>query len=505
MVQYGGSKCLDAVDDIIGNSNLLITLDHLTRWGLYVDPIISASMPFNVRQWDVNTVKGAVHPWTIAYFAMVCLNRSNVHRRGELKPNRFIRAVNNYNAYSGPIDDLRSVLVRIAFQQFVYQRQWWTGMSRSRYMFGESGGEYCRELAALVADTFGATIDEILRVCLSIYFTLHSKAKHKKECHFSLDELTSGFLQWLDSEVVRQVVSRLSQSQQEFREKSANCQQPNRSLRLFDLNPLLSKPLVRIEDSYYAPLPMLVPLWGTSGIVYELLDQATKKGIEGRFGDVLGHAFEDFVADLLSTHGVSHTREVSMPTAHGEVRSADFIVVDKQSALILDCKSRRIRRQHRSGLAEDAYPDYKEAIIKGVQQCLRTERWIRAGRPELLCKDSSLSNLENFTHAVVTMDDFHMANCPLIWKELNSEIVESVAYQVMSSHELEMILNYLPSGSIVSTISENATSPELRPASYRNYLFSLQDEQSKKAYKDPSRDFVLSVLCDLRSTLDGSA
>lgn len=349
MVQDDDSKLLAEVDQIIGNPNLMSTLDQLTRWGFYVDPIIPAQIPYPVRQWNVNIVGCTVHPWTIAYFAMVCLNQSNVHRRGELKPKQLFRAVKCYNEYIGPVDDLRSPLVRLAFQQFMYQRQWWTGMSRTRFMFSESGGDYSRELARLVADTFGATIDEVLRICLLIYFALRSKAELGKECHFSQNELISRFLPWLDPKVIERVVLYLSQSQQNLRKNSAKYQQSNRLLRPFDLNPLLKKPLVQIGNNYYAPLPMLVPIWGTNGIVYELLDQATKKGIDGQFGDALGHAFEDYIAYLLCTHDVPHIREVSVPTSDGEVRSADFIVVDNQSALIFDCKSRRVRRQHRSG------------------------------------------------------------------------------------------------------------------------------------------------------------
>lgn len=134
-----------------------------------------------------------------------------------------------------------------------------------------------------------------------------------------------------------------------------------------------------------------------------------------------------------------------------------------------------------------------------MKQCCRTEQWIREGRPELFRLNSSLSNVENFAYAVITMDDFHMANSSLICEELKYDIAEDVAYQIINSRELEMLLYDLPEGSLVTTISENASAPELRPASYRNYLSSLQSEQSARLVKDPSRDFVLSVLNDLEA------
>lgn len=500
------AKHLGIVDDLIGNSNLLTTLEQLSRWGFFVDPVLSAPEPFPIRSYYRKYLEQGLHPWAIAYFAMVCLKRANVHRSGELKPDRFIKAINSYKEVSGPLPDnseqIRSAFIRLAFQQFPYRRQWWTGMSRTRFMYGRSNSSHTEFLAELINDLWGVTIDELLTLCLLIYFSLRHKISLQKECFLTKDEIGTGFLPWVDKEVLAAVLSSLSQTQDEFKARCAENEFSDRSLKIFDLNPLLTKPLIRFGDRYYAPLPMLVPVWATSGIVYTLLKHTTLNKADGSFGNTLGHAFEDYIAYLLDSKGIAYIPEIPFKIGRNEVKSADYIIVEDKAAIIFDCKSRRVNRDHRGGIINETHRDYEEAIIKGIKQSIQTEDWIRCGI-EPLCSIPLLSSVENYLHAVVTMDDYYLSNS-WIQEDVNLDSDKHEPFQVLSVHEFELLLYNLPKGTIISAIRKKAESPETSSMSYRDYCFYLKDEERVPKVVDPSKDFVLSVLADLKSKLQHS-
>lgn len=496
-------KYFNNIDGIFGSPNLPDTLELLSRWGFFVDPVLSVPPPVPVRSYHLNDLEANLGPWTIAYFAMVALQLSNKHRRGNLRADKFIQAINYYNAADDPITDdedqtLRALLIRLYFQQLPYQREWWAGITRAQYMYDSSRGSDEQILAQTVTSVYGMTYNELLSLCLSIYFVIYHEAKKGRECSFTLDKMTK-LLSWGNVDKLTNVIGSISQTQDEFRVACQSTQLPDRSLRKYNFNPLLSRPLIRIDDRYYAPLPMLIPIWATDGINYALLSYATIKGYDGEFLRARGYAFENFVAYLLQQQGKHFVRDEPFKIKGQEVRPADFVVVEDKAALIFDCKCRHILLKHRAGLPDAVRRDYDD-IVKALCQDLQTKEWIGQG---VGCFGTNplLSGLERFFPAVVTMDEYFLANSSIIQKQVKNDLGHDITYQVLSARELELLLCNLPKNSLINTIEQKAAKSVLTPSTYCGYLRYLQDQKHISHVLDPPKQVVLDELSLLMSRI----
>lgn len=498
------SRYLDYVDDIIGSPNLLATLELLSRWGFCVDPILSTSPPVPVKEQYLDSLKRHLGHWTIAYFAMVLLRRSNQYRRGTLNSDKFVQAINYYYEADEPPSDNEdqnaiSFLTRLLFQQLPYQREWWSGITRAQFMYGSSHGPDEEFLAQIVSDIYGMSYNEVLSLCLSIYFVLYDRAASQRECSFTLKELTTGFLPWIDASKLTNLVRLISQTQQEFRGSCQSSELPDRSLRKYDFNPLLSKPLIRIGDRYYAPVPMLLPVWATEGIAYALSSYAVTSGYRGEFGDALGHAFENSIAKLLSQYNKDYVREKPLRIKGQHDRPADFIVVENKVGLIFDCKSRRVQLKHREGCQDAIQRDYED-IVKALEQDVKTTGWIRQ-RVGYLGNEKMLAGVEKFIYAVVTMDEYYLANSSIVQRQIARDLGFNISYQVISARELELLLCNLPINSLITTIEKKAEVPVPLPTSYSDYLHYLKSEKQIKQLIDPPMEVVFSELHQIRSRI----
>jgi len=446
---------LDAIDDVLYRRNLCSTLNHLTAVSLFTDPVYGQPYPTEEEyaaakpsERAMLSLRRCIHLWHSAYFAMVATCKGNQFRKGDLSEADLRTIVNCYNDYVPPIltagEDISALgcWIRIAYQQFPYQRRWWAGITRARFMFNYHSPECSLRLPEAIQGQFGATYDEILGICDALSMLVHNRVKSGKDAAFTWEMLADGYLPWVDRTKLKGVLDSLTQTQLEFRTTYDRLKSSDTRQRIYDFNPLLDRPLVRIDSYYYAPVPALLLLWATEGIAYRLRDQLGA----GPFGDSFGKAFEAFVANLLTESGREFVPEVQL--ARGE-NTADFIVMEEDEALIMDCKSRKFAVRGRYGIQDAIEIDTKESIVKGIRQALRTETYVRERRRELTAYPG-ISDISHFSYAVVTLDNYYLANSKMMRRLVKDELGCDVHYEVMSCRDLELLLANPGSANLVS-------------------------------------------------------
>ena len=108
-------------------------------------------------------------------------------------------------------------------------------------------------------------------------------------------------------------------------------------------NPMRAYPIIKMpfkrKDSLVCPMLTLLFWRITSGLYYEICD-------EKDFGDNFGHSFQKYIGDVIekanNNKAINFMEEEEYRVGRNRKDTVDWIVYDKDSALFIECKARRI-------------------------------------------------------------------------------------------------------------------------------------------------------------------
>ncbi|MDO8684867.1 MAG: hypothetical protein Q7N50_15495 [Armatimonadota bacterium] len=504
----GDARHLDDVDEILRKPNLCSTLEILAPLAIFTDPVLGMPHPLDYTdESDGNdiaaTLRNSLHLWHVAYFAKAALLGSNPYRKSTLTFEQIIEAVNHYNQYDMPLssnptdEEILQATIRMAYQQFPYQNVWWGGMNAARFIYRKLSQTSALSLHERVIDLFGVEYNLLLDICVCLYMAVHNHVKTSRCPSFSFTDI-SHLLRWWDPPTLHKVIDGISQTQNEFRVNCEVNRSTNPNLRKYDFNPLLFKPVVRIGKRYYIPIPAMILLWATEGIHYRLSEHAKNiVGNGGAFFGEFGHAFESFVADLLDCSCRRYIPEALI--RNNKQKAADFVLLEGNRALIIECKTKRRHLKHKYGVIDAIDNDYKE-VVHGLKQCISTETLIRNGTlksPQF----PELNNISEFFYAVVTLGDFYQANSYLMQDRIRRALGVNLNYQVLSSRELELMLANLKGLDIIPFMTAKAVARNPRPTSYKDDLYDWLAELDRSDMNDPSEEIALALIRRLRDRI----
>ncbi|MHB9125418.1 MAG: hypothetical protein ACYC4F_05670, partial [Armatimonadota bacterium] len=436
------------------------------------------------------TIRKYLHLWHVVYFTRVVLLCSNPYRNGDLTDQRIVDIINHYNAYDMPLaenassEDLLSALVCMQHQQLPFQEPWWTGIDAAQYIYTPRPQTSEFNIHHMVVNLFGVDYHTLLDLCLSIYILIHNLLNTNKQPSFTLEQLFK-YLFWHEPQVVNKVVDSLSQTQEDYRK---SCEKLSGSadlnLRKYHFNPLFSKPIIRIGKRYYVPVPMVLLLWVTKGIRYRLSEYAKQIGEDGKFYDLFGHAFEDFLADLFDRSGYLYIPEKKMLRKRNSRKTADFILPEGRRALIIDCKTRPCSLDHKLGVIDAIDRDFEKLIV-GLEQCMSTKKLVCDG----IIKGAGLDQVSEFTYAIVTLDNFYLANGDLIRRRVEKKLGVSIDYEILNIYEFELLVKNLKSRDLIESVSALAEGRCQMPASVKELVAK---QIGSNAY-DPCKESILAL------------
>ena len=111
----------------------------------------------------------------------------------------------------------------------------------------------------------------------------------------------------------------------------------------YTYNPMRAYPIIKMpfkrKDSLVCPMLTLLFWRITSGLYYEICD-------EKDFGDNFGHSFQKYIGDVIekanNNKAINFMEEEEYHVGRNRKDTVDWIVYDKDSALFIECKARRV-------------------------------------------------------------------------------------------------------------------------------------------------------------------
>jgi hypothetical protein len=246
--------------------------------------------------------------------------------------------------------------------------------------------------------------------------------------------------------------------------------------------PLLRNSQVNTTE-IMCPLPGNIFKQITSGIYY--LVKWT-----GPAGNALGAAYQQYIGDVLYASKLTPDHTIIPEERFGKSGkdTVDWVVTDQNSALFVECKTKRLTFSSKEELLEDESTEKDlEQIAKAVVQSYKTIQDYRSDLyPVLPFKEDRL-----VYPIVVTMEDWflmgeslrkvHEKVLDLLKAEsLPLEWLETMPFSVCSTQEFEwlsQLLNHVPIKDLIETKQKDK---EMKEWTYSSYLSKKYKEHSDK-------------------------
>lgn len=233
---------------------------------------------------------------------------------------------------------------------------------------------------------------------------------------------------------------------------------------IYGFNPLVLRPLVRPwrqkkhvsmdNDRLVAPVPNLVVLKNSIGVFYEMFN---RYGIE--FANYFGEVFETYIGNILQHCGRSielipewQIRE-AYPSAKG--KTPDWIIVDGDSAVLVECKATRFSRAALLTGEESAVNDSLKQVVKGLCQLADFRKACLARRTGI----EKLNKCKSFRPVLVTLEPLYLINSQFFREYLDDQLqalnVNRMQWRILSVDELEKLQPYLAHGLRLSKVLDD--------------------------------------------------
>jgi len=317
--------------------------------------------------------------------------------------------------------DAWAVLWRMSYQQFK-DLEGNTDLPRSLIIYRKLAVQVAQRHSYSVSERFqeatGIALDLFWFISLALYGWILS---NRGRAITSRVLSSSKDLPGLTKEISTKFLNLVSCNRDTFVQATFHPKSGELGYEPYNLNPLIKWPLIRItEDSYIAPSPRDLLERASNGIYYDLIPLN-----QGRFGAVLGDAFEKYVGLILK--GLPGVPQMFPETRYmygrDEKVTCDWIILDKSTAVLIECKTSAINALakvtgDRSHIKADLA--VKHGIVDGILKILETEQAIRQCYPGL----ETFKDIQKFFGIVVVLDSFYMPNSPII-RQVLTEILNS--------------------------------------------------------------------------------
>lgn len=211
-------------------------------------------------------------------------------------------------------------------------------------------------------------------------------------------------------------------------------------------NPLESTPLVYLDPGHpnrlYCPVPQLLLRRFSSGLYYDLVDEAG-------FGNAFGTAFENYVGEVLSVafakSACSIHKEESYHVAGKNLHHGpDWIVCDPGGNLFIECKTKRLTQAAKSASGEVELREDIEKIAQAIVQSYKNMLEAMQG------KSTWQPNANPCWPLVITFEDWYFlgpmlrdlladgVKSRLASNAMDESLLLTMPYSVMSAREFEI-------------------------------------------------------------------
>jgi len=258
----------------------------------------------------------------------------------------------------------------------------------------------------------------------------------------------------------------------------------------YTYNPMRAFPIIKMsfngKDSLVCPIVTLLFWRITSGLYYEICD-------EKDFGNNFGHSFQKYIGKVIEKANnnkmIKFMEEEEYYVGRNRKDTIDWIVYDKDSALFIECKARRISLPAKTELRDNSiivkeldkmtknilkiyktiddycnnlYPSFKYEEERQIYPIIITiEDWFLFGdkRPDILDK--------------MIIEEFNNINLPI-------DYLEKMPYSICSVQDFEVMMQVMQTTYIKKFMDRKVFNKEKIEWLFRPFMSNEFAEESKK-------------------------
>lgn len=294
----------------------------------------------------------------------------------------------------------------------------------------------------------------------------------------------------ITGEMIAHFIQHFSISLDDAKSSLKEAQQINQNI-FYTYNPLLAKPLILYKDSLLCPIPMLIFWQITWGLYYSVVNEA---GFANAFGD----SFQNYVGDILSksihSNKLKILPEEKFKSGKEEKRTTDWIVVDHESILFIECKTKRMTMLSKTEL--DIEKGLEKDLMKMasfvVQLYMTYVDYSNDLYPQI-----KFDKAKEFYPVVLTLEDWYVTINPKIMnmikdfviqlfkeKNLDTSLIDTYPYAIMSSDFFErdiQIMNSIGIKEYFKRIRSNTIHEVIDSFKFSN----IHEGEFQKIFMDP--------------------
>ena len=384
-------------------------------------------------------------------------------------------------------DDAHRFMMRIAHQQFADNVSHYATVARTYVLYTDCAKSVSSrlrfDLDAKLHEAIGLGFHQILDLTLALYHLATEGGEGAIQGPINIGNLEKHISQTqLDT-----YLGIIGASLDEYRSLARNQAMSFDPCGTFNPNPLFDKPMLHLAgDRWCVPISRYLLERGTSGIFYDLISRHDRD-----FASYFGYVFEEYVDRILQVlgPGLEIVREFTYRVRGQQYHSPDRIVLGHGKAVLIECKTKRLRIDTkctadedllRRDLTDQGAPHDKGSVVSGVRQMHRFLNHVRQGVPGLQHLHEPMSG-EVFP-IVLVLDHYYFANAPYARRIMDEELAKSenpvsgFDYQILDVAGLETICTRSRDESFFELLGKKFTDPILRGSDPEAMLASVQME-----------------------------
>lgn len=372
---------------------------------------------------------------------------------------------------------------RLAVQQFSYQMSYpemgWR-VGRQIILFNEIGAK--ENISQIFEDQTGLSIIDFLSISFGIFSILEPESTYS----FKPPNLYSVF----SAEKVQQylnIVSLTPKQAKLYLNEDAKKKGKRFILQLYELSPLVRKPLLVLGENYVVYSKRLFRQFYTN-FIYDFLYDVLPDRF-GKFGDIL----EKYVRQCLESKGYEPILDKSWKKILGkEISAPDFTLCDNDATIFIEAKRKHLPNIPQIFQTNDTFSKHlDDSVVKGFVQIYTLANELLKDRPD------NIKNFKNLYGVVVSYKNDYLRGGEQFWdeflkdellKKLNAlnidhKIIPPENMFLLPVDDIDYLMEFLEKypdqtfGSVFASVKEYEADPVQSSFFFQDHLAKIAGEQ----------------------------
>ncbi len=388
-------------------------------------------------------------------------------------------------------DNVLTEFYRIAHRQFPWQsRADFKFLFRYYKIFSNS------TINDIVQNILGISVRDLYYIGLAFFAIYSEKPEILLPLQLDLEKLG------INLDKVDRFLNFTSENLSTLKDKIIQEQEFNDKFE-YTYNPMRAYPIIKMpfkgKNSLVCPMLTLLFWRITSGLYYEICD-------EKDFGNNFGHSFQKYIGDVIekanNNKAINFMEEEEYHVGRNRKDTVDWIVYDKDSALFIECKARRISLPAKIELRDNTiiveeldkmakiilqiyktiddycnnlYPSFKYEEERQIYPIIITmENWFLFG-------DKRKDDLDK-----MIIEEFNNISLPI-------DYLKKMPYSICSVQDFESIIQVMQITHIKKFMDRKVFNKEKIEWLFRPFIYSEFAEESKKIkflFKDETKNSI---------------